>query len=88
MRSVSAAGMTVTADPSANFFPGELVQVTATSGIQGTTAASAHVWQFRTDVSAGSGEIVDSGQNLATTVDSEGARSATWMEMATWTSSS
>jgi hypothetical protein len=68
---VSAAGMTVTADPSANFFPGELVQVTATAGIQGTTTAVPHVWQFRTDVSAGSGEIVDSGQNLGNTLNSQ-----------------
>ena len=61
---VTAAGMTVTADPTTDFLPGEFVQVTATAGIQGTTAATPHVWQFRTQVTSGSGEFVDSGQAL------------------------
>ena len=60
---VSVSGMTVTADPSVDFFAGERVHVTATSGLQGTaTANTARVWQFRVGASAGSGQFVDSGQ--------------------------
>ena len=59
---VSAAGMTVTADPSSDFFPGELVRVTATAGIQGTaTANTSRAWQFRTEVTSGSGQFADGG---------------------------
>ena len=61
---VSAAGMTVTADPDTDFTPGELVQVTSTAGIQGATAGVPYVWQFRTQVSSGSAELVDTGQAL------------------------
>ena len=61
---VTADGTTVTADPADNFFPGELVNVTATAGIQGTTAAAPHVWQFRTRVTSGSNQFVDTGQGL------------------------
>ena len=62
-RTVTADGMTVTADPSANFFPGEIVNVTATAGLQGAaTAVTPRVWQFRTAVNSGSGVFVDSGQ--------------------------
>ncbi len=60
---VSASGMRVTLDPSSNFFPGDLVEVTATSGIQGTTAAVPRVWHFRT-AATGSADFVDSGQGL------------------------
>lgn len=63
---VSADGMTVTADPSSNFFPGEQVQVTATGALQGAaTPVEPTVWQFRTEVTSGSGQFVDSGQVLS-----------------------
>ena len=61
---VSATGMTVTADPTFDFFPNELVQVTATAGIQGATPTAPRVWQFHTGATAGSGEFVVSGQSI------------------------
>ncbi len=60
---VSTAGMTVTLDPSADFFPGDLVQASVTAGITGVTPAVPHVWQFRT-AATGSGVFVSSGQGL------------------------
>ena len=38
--SLGASGMTITLNPAADFHPGELVQVTATAGIQDTTPAA------------------------------------------------
>ena len=38
--------------------------MTVTSAIQGTSAATPEVWQFRTQVTSGSGQFVNSGQNL------------------------
>ena len=63
---VSAAGATVTLNPTSDFFPGEQVQTSVTSAIQSTggQGADAHVWQLRTAVSGGSGEFSDSGQSL------------------------
>ena len=58
---VSANGMTVTLDPNSNFFAGDLVQVTSTAGIQGTSAGVPRVWQFRT-AAAGSNDYEDSSQ--------------------------
>jgi hypothetical protein len=70
---VSAAGPTITADPSSNFFPGERVEVTVTSGIQGTaTAAVPKTWHFRTEVNSGSGQFVDSGQRLGANIGGRG----------------
>jgi hypothetical protein len=60
---VSVSGNTVTLDPSSNFFPGDVVEVSATSGIQGATAGVPRVWHFRT-ASTGSGDFVNSGQGL------------------------
>jgi hypothetical protein len=53
--SVTTTGPTVTVDPAMDFFAGELVQATATSGIQDTTAQAVdpYVWQFRTAVTSG-----------------------------------
>ncbi len=66
---VSASGPTVTADPSTDFFPGERVQVTATAGLQGTaTAVVPKTWHFRTEVTSGSGQFVESGQALGTNI--------------------
>ena len=66
---VSAAGPTITADPSSNFFPGERVEVTATAAIQGTsTAVVPKTWHFRTAVNSGSGQFVDSGQRLGNNI--------------------
>ena len=60
---VSAAGAVATHNPTNNFAPGELVSVTATSGISTTGgAAIPKVWQFQTEVTSGSGLFVDSGQ--------------------------
>lgn len=60
---VSAAGPVITHNPAANFAPGDTIQVTATSNI--TTAggaANSRVWEFRTEVTGGSGQFSDSGQ--------------------------
>ena len=63
---VAAAGMTVTADPAPDLYPGEFVHVTATGGIQGAaTANMPHVWQFRAGVTSGSGQFVETGQDIA-----------------------
>jgi hypothetical protein len=62
---VSTAGMTATHNPTDDFFPGEFVQATVTSGV--TTAGGAavkSVWQFRTQPAAGSGQLVNSGQSI------------------------
>ena len=63
--SVATSGMTVTLDPSSNFFAGDVVQVSATSGIQSTTAdpVDRRVWQFQL-ASGGSGDFTESGQSL------------------------
>ncbi len=63
---IAVDGPTVTLNPTSDFYPGELVQVTATSAIQSTSADPVvpHVWQFRTAVSGGSGQFLDSGQDL------------------------
>ena len=63
---VSTAGGVVTFDPAADFFPGETVQITATSGIQSMTADPVvpSVWQFRAQNTSGSGQFVDSGQRF------------------------
>ena len=61
---VTVDGMTVTLNPNNDFFPGDLVRVTATSGIQGTSAAVPRVWQFRTAVGGGSGIFADTGQTV------------------------
>ncbi len=61
---VTAAGPVITHNPTSDFAAGELVQVTATSGISTAGgAANSRVWQFRT-ASGGSGQFVDSGQSL------------------------
>ena len=63
---VTAADQTVTLDPATNFSPGEKVQATATAGIQGAaTAVVPQVWQFRIGVTAGSGQFVETGQNIS-----------------------
>lgn len=63
---VSAAGNSVTANPASDFFPGELVQVTATARIESSAAdpVAARVWQFRTAAFSGSGLFSDTGQSL------------------------
>ncbi len=70
--SVSASGPVATHDPMNDFFPGETVQVTVTSGV--TTAGGAatpRVWQFRTENTSGSGQFVDSGQVLGANESNE-----------------
>jgi len=72
---VSAAGATVTLDPTSDFLAGELVQASVTSAIQSTggQGADARVWQLRTAVDGGgSGAFSDSGQSLGN-FDSESA---------------
>ena len=71
---VSAAGPTVTSNPTSDFFPGELLQASVTSAIQSTggQGAVSHVWQLRTAVSGGSGEFSDSGQSLGNVNNSYG----------------
>ncbi|HBY07309.1 MAG TPA: hypothetical protein DEH22_05805, partial [Chloroflexi bacterium] len=50
---------TFTYDPTQDFFPGELVQVSASRQIldSGGTSITPYVWQFRTAVSGGSGDF-------------------------------
>ncbi len=64
--SVGASAATVTLNPARNFFPGELVQATATARIKAPgTSVEPHVWQFRTKVTVESGGIfVDIPQSL------------------------
>jgi hypothetical protein len=59
-------GATVTLNPTSDFYSGELIEVTATSAIQSASADPVvpYVWQFRTAVSGGSGQFVDTGQDL------------------------
>ena len=60
---VSISGQTATHDPTDNFFAGELVQATVTSGV--TTAggaANARVWEFRAGIGGGLGTFTNSGQ--------------------------
>ena len=65
---IAISGTTVTLDTPSSFFPGDVVEVSATSDIQGATAGVPRVWQFRTATStAGAAELVDSGQNLGVT---------------------
>lgn len=63
---VTTSGATVTVDPSADFFPGEVVQATVTPSIQSVAGVASDplVWQFRTAVEAGSGEFIPSEQVL------------------------
>lgn len=92
---ISVDGQTVTLDPNADFQPGEVVHVTATTGIQSTTASpnEAKVWQFRTAVNSGSGQFVDSGQVLGTNqdgrvrfgdLDLDGDQDAIWGGATVW----
>lgn len=61
---------TIVLTPTAGLYPGELVFASATTGtlsaIDGTGPLTPTVWQFRTAVSFGSGNFVDSGQALGT----------------------
>ncbi len=63
---ISGAGSAVRLDPTDNLFPGELVSVTATAGIQSTSGDPnvARVWQFRTATGGGSGQFSDGGQSI------------------------
>ena len=62
----SVAGWTVTQNPAGDFHPGELVQVTATAGLEtaGPPVLTPYVWQFRAAATAGNGDFIDSGQDL------------------------
>ena len=67
----NVSGSTVRLNPSATFKPGELVQVTATTGIRnqsGEAAAAPFVWQFRAGVTSGTGFFGDSGQSLGDSI--------------------
>ncbi len=70
---IGTDGQTVSVDPSTPLWPGEIVRVTATDDIQSTggEANTPHVWEFRTEVTSGSGVFVDSGQRLGTNQDGE-----------------
>lgn len=70
---ISTTGPTVTVNPGTDFFPGEVVRVTATSGIQSTAAQAndARIWEFRAEVNSGSGQFVDSGTRVGTNQDGE-----------------
>jgi hypothetical protein len=60
-------GGTISLTPSQAFKPGELVQVSATTGtlnLGGQGPISSTVWQFRTAVVGGSGIFTDSSQSL------------------------
>ena len=61
--SLTTSGPTVTLNPAADFHPGELVRVTATSGIKGTSGESAQprVWEFRAEATGGYAHFRDTG---------------------------
>jgi PKD repeat protein len=70
----SVNGSTISLTPPHPFWPGEFVQVSATTGtlsLSGQGPISSTVWQFRTMVLGGTGVFTDSGQNLgaASTID-------------------
>ncbi len=57
--------MDFTFDPTANFFPGEILFTTITSGIEaGGEPVIPFIWHFRTAVSAGYGTLVQGSQVL------------------------
>jgi len=64
--SLSSVGPVVELDPAANFFPGEIVQVTATSGLldDSSMPVAEQVWDFRTATAGGTASFIDSGQSL------------------------
>ncbi len=64
--SLASVGNQVTLDPADNFYPGELIQVTATAGLldSSSTAAAPYVWEFRAATAGGDGAFSDSGQSL------------------------
>lgn len=69
---VSASAESLSLRPARSFFPGELVQATATRGIEdpeGDALVAPHVWQFRTGVGQGNGRgtgvYSESGQSLS-----------------------
>jgi len=64
--SLAGVGPVVTLDPASNFYPGELVQVTATASLldDSSIAVAPYVWDFRVATSGGSGALIDSGQAL------------------------
>ncbi len=55
-----------TFDPADDFFPGEIISCSATTGIESQVGPlfSPYVWQFRTVVGEGTGILADSGQNI------------------------
>ena len=63
---VGAGGPSVALDPATDFHPGELVHATATAGIESLSGmeAAAFVWQFRSEVTEGSGVFSTTGQIL------------------------
>jgi hypothetical protein len=63
---IAAAGTAAHLNPASDLFPGELVNLTATSGIQSTSGepAQPRVWQFRAAVAGSSGEFATDGQSL------------------------
>ncbi len=64
--SINTSGQAVTVDPTTDLLPGEIVKVTATGGIQSTggEANVPRVWEFRAEVTSGSGQFVDTGQRV------------------------
>ena len=64
--SLAGVGPVVALDPADIFYPGELVQVTATASLldDSSTAVTPYVWDFRAATTGGSGTFEDSGQAL------------------------
>ena len=69
---VATSGATVTLDPAASFFPGELVNLTATAAIQGTNSqpATPRVWQWRAGVATGTAIFAHNQQELGANANS------------------
>jgi Bacterial Ig-like domain/FG-GAP-like repeat/Beta-propeller repeat len=64
---ITVNGKTITLHPSRPFHAGELIQVTATTGIQTTTGQgldAPYVWQFQIAPTSGYAQFADNGQNL------------------------
>ena len=67
LQPLSVSDNTITLSPSAPLHAGELVQVTATRGVEskaGEPLATPSVWQFRAASKGGTGLLDDSGQRL------------------------
>ena len=63
----SQGSQAIVYDPASEFFPGELVETSVTEAVfAGNAPVVRHVWRFRAAVHGGTGEFVESVQDLGT----------------------